>query len=113
MILNRRNKISLAKEVNYADRVWTRMLGLMGKKELEEHSALYISPCQQIHTFFMRFPIDCIFIDKEYRVVDLLEHVEPWRISKKVPTAFGVIELPSGVIRESDTRMSDLIEIVL
>jgi uncharacterized membrane protein (UPF0127 family) len=112
MILNRRTNIYLAKKVKYADRIWTRMLGLIGKKELAVDNALSIYPCQQIHTYFMRFPIDCIFIDKEHRVVDLLENVEPWRISRKVPASFGVIELPAGVIRKSDTRLYDTLEII-
>lgn len=113
MIVNTRNTIRLAEEVKYADRIWTRMLGLMGKKKLEEQRALLIYPCQQIHTFFMRFPIDCVFIDKDYKVIHLAENVKPWHVSKKVPKAYGVIELASGVIERTDTKISDRLEICM
>lgn len=113
MIKNTRTNQTLARKVICANRVWSRVIGLMGKKELTCGHALYIYPCKQIHTFFMRFSIDCLFIDKDHRVVRLLEQIEPWKISPAVDKAYGVIELPSGTIRKSDTRQFDTLEIVL
>lgn len=113
MIINRRNKLCIAQQTKVANHIWGRMLGLMGKRSLDEHHALFIYPCQQIHTFFMRFPIDCVFINQDYKVIYLLEHVRPWRVSEKVSEAYGVIELASGVIQKTDINISDRLEIRL
>src|SRR5699024_4120891 len=112
MITNTRNNLTLANQVRLTTHLWGRLRGLMCKKKLEDGKALFIYSCQQIHTFFMKFPIDCIFIDQEYRVIELIERFEPWNYSKRVPKALGVIELTKGVINRTDTQMFDLLEIV-
>src|SRR5699024_8427974 len=112
MITNTRNNLTLANQVRLTTHLWGRLRGLRCKKKLEDGKALFIYPCQQIHTFFMKCPIDCIFIDQEYRVIELIERFEPWNYSKRVPKALGVIELPKGVINRTDTQMFDLLEIV-
>src|SRR5699024_11348410 len=106
MITNTRNNLTLANQVRLTTHLWGRLRGLMCKKKLEDGKALFIYPCQQIHTFFMKFPIDCIFIDQEYRVIELIERFEPWNYSKRVPKALGVIELPKGVINRTEDRKS-------
>src|SRR5690625_8035689 len=107
MIINTQRDVVLAKSVKLANNPFTRMKGLMGVKRLESQEALFIYPCQQIHTFFMRFPIDCLFIDRHYVVIKALRNIQPWKISEKVPKAWGVIELPKGVIEHTNTQRSE------
>jgi len=109
MIINTQRDIVLAKNVKLANNPFTRMKGLMGVKRLESQEALFIYPCQQIHTFFMRFPIDCLFIDSNYVVIKALGNIQPWKISEKVPNALGVIELPKGVIEYTNTQVKDVL----
>src|SRR5699024_8551134 len=112
MITNTRNNLTLANQVRLTTHLWGRLRGLMCNMKIEDCKTFVIYQFQQIHTFFMKFPIDCIFIDQEYRVIELIERFEPWNYSKRVPKALGVIELPKGVINRTDTQMFDLLEIV-
>ena len=98
MIINSSNHICLASHVEIANRTLSRTIGLMGRNKIETDHALLIYPCQQIHTYFMKFTIDCLFIDKKYQVVQIIEGLKPWKISKKTPAGWGVIELPEGCL---------------
>lgn len=101
----------LAEDLNIADTFLTSLVGLMGKRQLVSGSGLWIVPCQSVHTFWMRFPIDVIFMDKANRVVHFVENLKPFRVSKHVPKARSVIELPVSSIRTSATRVGDQINI--
>lgn len=107
MIINSSNHICLASHVEIANRTLSRTIGLMGRRKIEIDHALLIYPCQQIHTYFMKFTIDCLFIDKQYQVVQIIEGLKPWKISKKIPAGWGVIELPEGLVKETDTHVND------
>lgn len=87
-----------------------RSKGLLGRNGIEKGGGLWIIPCEAVHTFFMKFPIDLIYIDRNYRVKKVRSNVGPWRISGCL-TAHSVIELPSGSVRESKTERGDLLEI--
>ena len=79
----------------------------MGRRELKPGEALVISPCNGVHTFFMRFAIDIIFIDRQGKVVKALRNVRPCRLSRIYFRACAVVELPAGTIESSFTRESD------
>jgi len=83
-----------------------RYKGLMGEKVPQ---SLVITPCIQVHTFFMRFPIDVIFYDSGYNVVHIEKNLSPWRISKKVKNAQGVVELPAGTADNVGIKIGDKI----
>jgi uncharacterized protein len=83
-----------------ADTPLRRMKGLLGRSRLEEDEGMLIQPASSIHTWFMRFPIDVVFLDRELRVRRVVEAVRPWRF------AFGwraraVLELPAGAAARS------------
>jgi uncharacterized membrane protein (UPF0127 family) len=59
--------------------MWSRFWGLMGRSKLPEGRGLFLSPCGSVHTFFMRFPIDVIFLDRDGRVVKVIDSMRPWR----------------------------------
>ena len=88
-----------------------RSKGLLGRKGLGPGEGMWIIPCESVHTFFMKFPIDLIYIDKKHRVKKTRSSVPAWRLSACL-SAHSVIELPAGTIRESRTEKGDQLEIV-
>ena len=78
-----------------ADRPLPRMKGLMGRPALPAGEGLLLRPAGSIHTAFMRFPIDAVFLDRPLRVVGIAEHVRPWRIAGR-RRARAVLELSAG-----------------
>ena len=91
--------------------MFTRAKGLLGRKSLGVGEALIIKDCNSIHTFFMRFAIDVVFVDKNDRVVRILEDCRPFRFSPIVWRGNYTIELPVGVIQSSQTQVGDQLKI--
>ena len=88
----------------------TRKRGLLGRDGLDPLSGLVIAPCGGIHTCFMRFRIDVVFVARDGRVVKVSDAVKPWRLALAV-TAFCVIELPAHAAAASQTRAGDRLEL--
>ena len=105
-----RGKI-LANSLDVADTFAKSMMGLMGKPSLERGHGLWIKPCQSIHTFWMRFSIDVLFLDKQGVVVHFVESMKPFRVSRHILRARSVLELPAWSIKDSDTQLGDCIEV--
>ena len=89
----------------------TRRRGLLGRQGLAAGSAMILAPCNSIHTFFMRFPIDVVFAARDGRVVKL-RHAMPARRLAFNWKAFAVIELPAGALQPSRTTTGDFLQIV-
>ena len=87
-----------------------RRQGLLKRDGLGPGKGLWIAPCEAIHTFFMRFPIDVVFLDKDKRVTKLVRRLKSSRLSLSW-RAHSVVELPVGVIEQTRTEVGDLIEI--
>lgn len=98
-------------DVKIAEDFFTRSIGLLSKKSLSQDEGLIIRPCCSIHTFFMRFPIDVLFINKKNEIIALYENVKPWRILPIHPTSNYVVELPAGQISVKNICLSDIISI--
>ena len=62
-----------------ADSLWTRFIGLMGKADLADGEGLLIEDCNAIHTHFMRFAIDAVFLDADERPVKIVRGIPPWK----------------------------------
>jgi len=90
----------LLEKIEYAVDIKSRLLGLIGRSGIEEGWGLYFPRCSSIHTCFMRFPIDIIYINTGWKVVKTVEFKKPWRFSF-CPGAAGTIETKGGWIRES------------
>jgi uncharacterized membrane protein (UPF0127 family) len=101
----------VATDVRMADHYFSRLMGLMGKPGLPAGHGLWITPCSDIHSCFMRFEFDAIFVDKQHKVLHLVERMKPWRVSKIVRGSKAVLELPAGAVAESGTQLGDLIEL--
>ena len=78
-----------------ADRMLPRMKGLLGKRELSAGEGLLIQPAPSIHTLFMRFPIDVVFLAKNGDVLKVAPNVGPWRM-RSCRRAYAVLELAAG-----------------
>jgi uncharacterized protein len=83
-----------------ADRPWARMRGLLGRAELPRGEGILLRPAGSIHTFFMRFPIDVVFLDGDARVVGVERRLGPWRVARR-RGAKAVLELPAGAADEA------------
>jgi uncharacterized membrane protein (UPF0127 family) len=108
---NVRNNMELSNNVDVADHLFKRMKGLLGKNEMGLGEALWIKPCKSIHMFFMKFPIDVIFLNKKNQVVALKKNLLPNRLTRLYPKSVSVLELPAGTIDATGTKVGDRIEI--
>jgi uncharacterized membrane protein (UPF0127 family) len=96
---------SAAPRIEVADTVWKRSVGLIGRRSLESGSGLWIAPCNGIHTLFMRFAIDVIFLNEAGEVIHLAPSLKPWRIFGPILKSCVVIELPAGTIERSGIKL--------
>lgn len=86
---------------------WTRTVGLLGLAGLAAGEALHILPCRSVHTFFMRFTIDVLYLDRAGRVVKTVPGLRPFRYSWGGRHAHSVLELPAGLITATGTAPGD------
>jgi hypothetical protein len=108
---NGRTHAFLAEVVVAAFDSRARRQGLLGKNALPVGHAVALAPCNAVHTFFMRFAIDVVFVRHTGEVTHIAHGVRPWRIAVSM-RAHAVVELPAGVARSSDTRAGDVLELV-
>ena len=98
----------IADDIKIAQNFFTRSVGLIFKKSLLENEGLIIKPCFSVHTFFMRFKIDILFVNKQNKIIALYENVKPWRILPLHFKSYYVIELPAGSISSKNIKVKDL-----
>ena len=99
----------LASRVTKADDAASRSKGLLGRSALDPDEAMWIVPCPMIHTFFMKFPIDVLFLTRDLSVARVVENMPPWRLSPWVWRAHSVLEFKGGALRGS-VRPDDRLE---
>ena len=100
---------SLGDAISTAGSSAERKTGLLKHKGLERGHGLWIVPCEGVHSFFMKFAIDVIYIDKKKRIRKLVRQMLPWRLSFCLP-AHSVLELPVGTIDECRCENGDQLE---
>ena len=106
-ILNTTRSTLLAGEANMAATFWRRLVGLLGKAALAPGQGLVIEPCRSIHTMFMRFSIDAVFVDQKLIVIQIVSHLKPFRASVAGSHSRAVVELPAGTVERTNTRVGD------
>jgi uncharacterized protein len=109
MILNVTRQTELARCAEVADHGAARNKGLLGRTSLPPGEGLWIVPCESVHTFFMKFPIDLVYIDRNKKVKKVRNNVPPWRLSACL-SAHSIIELPAGTILRTQTVSGDTLE---
>jgi len=108
-VLNATRGTVLATQLEVAKTSAKRNKGLLGRKGLAEGEGLWITPCESVHTFFMQFAIDLVYLDRRHRVVKVRSNVGPWRLSACL-VAHSILELPSGTVRATQTSRGDRLE---
>ena len=106
-VINETRGSRVAERVGLATSFGARLKGLLGRQRLDDDEGLYLSPCSAIHTLFMRFPIDCAFLDEQGTVLRIAARIRPWRLAQGVPGASGVLELAAGRLAASGTVEGD------
>jgi hypothetical protein len=108
-IYNLSRQAELADCAEVAGHGAARRKGLLGRTCLPPGGGLWIVPCESVHTFFMKFPIDLVYIDRNKKVRKVRSDVPPWRLSACL-SAHSIIELPAGTVRNTQTALGDRLE---
>lgn len=110
-LVNQRTGATIATDIRLAGNPWTRAVGLLGKKTLPDGQGLLIRPSWSIHTWFMRFPLDVIFVDRGNVVTKVSRNMGAFRMAAS-RGAHAVIELRAGTLSEDDVREGDQLSLV-
>jgi len=100
----------LGDAIDLADTSEKRRTGLLKHTHLEPGTGLWIVPCESVHTFFMKFAIDLVYIDSKHKVRKVRHAVPAWRLSACL-TAHSILELPPGTAKETNTVAGDSLAI--
>jgi uncharacterized protein len=109
LVLDREPKTTACESCAVAETPLARLKGLLGRKELAPGEGLLLKPASAVHTSFMRFPIDVVFLDRELRVLAVATNLKPWRAAAR-RGARAVLELPAGECKRRDIRPGDRLE---
>jgi len=105
-VRNETRQTVLAQGAEVADTSSKRRTGLLKHERLEPGEGLWIVPCESVHTFFMKFPIDLVYLDRRRKVKKVRHAVPAWRLSACL-MAHSVLELPAGMAAETQTAVGD------
>jgi len=110
-VINISKNTTLADNAELANTFSKRLIGLLNRKSLNQGEALILAPSNSIHSFFMRFTIDVIFLDKAGKVIETLPSFKPFRLSPIYFNSHSVIELPANTLQLTQTQPGDSIKI--
>ncbi|MHB8157831.1 MAG: DUF192 domain-containing protein [Desulfocucumaceae bacterium] len=110
-IYNSTRSVYLAHTAIMADTFFTRLKGLLGRSFLPPGWCLVLKPCSSVHTVFMAFSIDIIFVDSQNRVLEAVSAMPPYRFSRIISSSRMVIEFPPGSLAPTKTSAGDIIKI--
>ena len=83
-------------KIKIADTFFSRLAGLMFQKKMPQATALLLAPCNSVHMCFMRFAIDVVYLDKDYRILKIVKNLKPWIGVSMCNKAWATLELTSG-----------------
>ena len=106
-VYNQTRETFLSFRVKVADSIFSRLVGLLGKRSLNPDGGVWIVPANSVHTIGMLFPFDLVLIDKNFKVVGVRELVRPFKITRPNFRAESVLELPAHTIFKSRTEVGD------
>jgi hypothetical protein len=108
--MNGESRRIVATRVTLARTSAERRRGLKSRTELDEYSGLWITPCEAIHTFGMKFPIDALFLDKRRCIRKIRRHLAPCRIALCL-SAESVLELAAGTANQWMLAVGDQLDL--
>ena len=94
-----------------ANNYWSRFRGLIGSRPLQAGEGLLIVPCSSVHTHFMSFPIDVLYLNREGEVVGIDHSLLPWRLGRFYKQVRYVLELPAGTAKATGTVVGDRVRV--
>lgn len=106
-ILNVTRDTQLITHGRLADTFWLRLRGLLGSSPLRLGEGLVLKGEKSIHTLFMGFPIDVVYVDKRGRVIRTQSDMAPYRLGPFVGRSAYILEIPVGTIDQSSTEVGD------
>ncbi|MEB3244564.1 MAG: DUF192 domain-containing protein [Vampirovibrionales bacterium] len=101
----------VADAVKGANWFWPRLVGLMGQKRLLAGQGLWLKGCKQVHTCFMRFAIDVVFLDENAEVLQIVPAMAPWKLSPYLGKAKSILELPAGEAEAAGIKQQDVLKL--
>jgi uncharacterized membrane protein (UPF0127 family) len=110
IVRNKTRNTVLADAAEVADTSAKRRTGLLKHDHLDSGQGLWIVPCESVHSFFMKFAIDLVYLDRKHKVRKVRHRMEPWRLSACL-TAHSILELPAGTVEATGTQPGDQLEI--
>lgn len=105
----KKDGIAVIEKAEIADNFITRFKGLMFVKSIPDDYGLLIRPCNQIHMFNMKFPLDIIYVSKEGEVVHIDADIQPGKVGKTIKKAAYVIEVNSGICAKQGICVGDFL----
>jgi uncharacterized membrane protein (UPF0127 family) len=111
LVRNTERNAVLGEAIEVASTSVQKVKGLLGRDCLADGQGLLFKHCASLHTFFMQFPIDIIFADKKCKVLKIAPDVRPFKLVAAPLRSFYAIELPTGAIERSGTRVGDHLEL--
>lgn len=110
-LMNANQQTVLLPDFHQAETFWSRAKGLIGRQEINDDFGLWFDHSNSIHTCFMKFSIDCVFLDKQMRVKAVFESVKPWRLIMPVWSARSVIEMKAGKAKALNIQVGDQLHV--
>ena len=110
-VRNQTRNTVLASAADVADTSEKRRTGLLKHDHLEPGQGLWIVPCESVHSFFMKFAIDLVYLDRQKKVRKVRHRMVPWRVSACL-AAHSILELPAGAVAASGTKAGDQLEVI-
>ena len=105
-----KDQIKVAEKVKLADTFFGRAIGLMFSESLGEYDGLLIQPTNSIHTFFMKYNLDIVFLNKNNEIVALIREMKPWRHTKIYFRAVKALEMKGGTF-PNGLKVGDRLEL--
>lgn len=106
------DNLIICKNLKEAKKTIDRMIGLMFKEPMKDHDGLLIKPCNSIHTFFMKYSLDVVFLSKKLEVVAIYKNIKPWRMTRIIFKASQCLEMKNGTLTD-DLRIGDKLELCI
>jgi hypothetical protein len=109
-LMNAQKQVIIS-DLQIANTMWTRGKGLLGTKDLASDKGMWLNPGNSIHTFFMSYAIDCVFVDAEMRIKALKPNVVPGKMIWPIWGAKSVIEVKAGMIEKLNLKIGDQLHV--
>ena len=108
--INTRTGKIIASDLEMKDSFFGRLVGLLATKSLKAGQGIVLKPCNQVHTCFMRFAIDVVFISKDFKVLRIIKNMRAWKFSPIVLKSIYTLEVAAGEIK--DLKEGDKVEFI-